>query len=447
MRLPAYTKIAGFTLVESLVALAILGMFFAALTAIFHVIITNVGQSRVRTVATALAQERLELIRNLSYNDVGTIGGIPTGTLTASEEVLINGAPFTVETSVVYTDDPFDGTAPSDAINTDYKTARVAVSWGGAFPSQQPLILMTHITPKGLESTVGGGTLSILVFDATPQAVTEALVTIDNTSVTPEIHITTTTDAQGRVYLPGAPVCTECYQVSVTKNGFSTDRTYSSQEVANPAKPHANVNEGEITELSFTIDPIATLTVATTGSRESNYPPLSGVQFILTGTKTIGTTVDGDSVYKYQQTHATSFGGLITIADLEPDTYTITLPGNSSVDIAGMTPFSPFVVAAGSSPTVKVVTNAASSSNLLTLVTDSSNTPLATASVLLSQASFEASKSTGLTDKGDFGQAFFSNLTNQLYDLRVALPSFQEATASVQINGDTIEKVILTPNP
>ncbi len=438
---------AGFTLVESLVALAILGIFFAALASILQIIITNVGQSRARTVATALGQERMEFIRNLSYTDVGTIGGIPAGTLSPQEEIVINGAPFTVTTSVVYTDDPFDDTAPADSLNTDYKTARVAVSWGGAFPSGQPLVIMTHIAPRGLESALDGGTLSLLVFDSTPQPLADATVTIDNTDVTPQIHISTTTDAQGRVYLPGAPPCTACYHVSVTKSGYSTDKTYGTQEVDNPARPHANVNDGEVTELSFTINPTATLTVSITGARESGYPLFTGAQFILTGTNTIGTTTNGDPVYKYQQTHVTTTGGVVTIAVVEPDTYTITFPINSSVDLAGITPFSPFIVAAGSSQSVKVVAAAASASSLLTLITDSNNVPLATASVNLSQGTFEATKSTGLADKGDFGQAFFGNLTDEIYDLRVNLPSFQEATASVQIAGDTIEKVILVPQP
>ena len=90
----------GFTMVETLVAIAVLGIFFASIASILHMILQNVGESRVRIVALALAQSKMETIRNLPYANVGTVGGIPSGPIDPSETVTINNLPFTITTSI-----------------------------------------------------------------------------------------------------------------------------------------------------------------------------------------------------------------------------------------------------------------------------------------------------------------------------------------------------------
>src|SRR3990167_6974046 len=111
----------GFTLFETLIALAVLGLFFTAIALILQQVLTTIGESRARTTALSLAQSKIETIRNLTYANVGTNGGIPQGPIAQTETVTVNGQPYTVTTSIIYLDDPFDGVTPNDTINTDYK--------------------------------------------------------------------------------------------------------------------------------------------------------------------------------------------------------------------------------------------------------------------------------------------------------------------------------------
>ena len=217
----------GFTLIETVVAIGVFSIFFAAIAFIIQQVLVNVGTSRVRTVALALGQEKMETIRNLPYANIGTVGGIPNGPMLPTENVTINNQTFTVTTSIQYIDDPFDGLAPTDTIPADYKRVRIQITWGGVFPSRSPVTLVTNVVPKGIESNPGGGTLYIQVVDSLGAGVGNATVQITNTTVTPNINLSTLTNSNGNVTIPGAPACVSCYNITVTKAGYSTERTYS----------------------------------------------------------------------------------------------------------------------------------------------------------------------------------------------------------------------------
>lgn len=429
---------AGFTLVETLVSLALLLMFFASTAAIFGVVTNIVGEARVRTVATSLAEEKLEVVRNLSYADIGTIGGIPNGALPQSEVVTINGQDFTVETTVIYIDDDFDDQAPTDVIPTDYKRVRVSISWGGVFPSINPIVATTDVAPNGLESNEGGGTLMITIINSSGEPVSNADVSIQNSSVNPNINLNISSNDSGQVLLPGAPACSDCYIISVSKSGFTQERTYSLTEIANPLKPHATVIEGEVTGLTFSIDQTATINIETKGSRDNNYPPFAGVQFKMRGTKTLGTNDLDEPVYKYDKTHASGPGGLLTINDIEPDTYEIWIPSGSSIDFAGSAPISPFKVLPGVDRTLIIVTEPSTPHNLLVIVQDLADKPISTASALIKNyASFEASDSAGPLGKADNGQVLFTNLIPGNYQVYASQSGFISASASATVNGDS----------
>lgn len=437
---------AGFTLVETLVGLAVLMSFFAAAVVIFSVVLDTIGRSRLKQQAVALAVEHLELVRNLSYDDIGTVGGIPAGVLPQSTVISRNGQDYTVRYSVVYIDDAFDGVAPTDIISTDYKRVRVEVSWGGPYASVRPVTLLSDAMPDGLESMVGGGVLFLTAVNSVGTAVGGASVRIVNNDVAPAIDLTLNSDTNGRVILPGAPVCNLCYQISVTRSGYSSDQTYSSAVVANPLKPHATVIEGEVTSLTFAIDQTSTLDITTTGPRENNYPPFSGVQFTLTGSKSIGTDTNDTEVKKYRQVHSSGAGGRIVLSGLEWDTYTITIPNPSSVDLAGTSPVSPLALAAGATQPVIIVTTSATSNNLLFVALDIDERPIATTTATLRAGAFIATQSAGVAGRGDVGQGIFKSLSPGLYTLTLTHPNYLQASGSVTISGDT-KSVLLMERP
>jgi len=254
----------GFGFIDVLVGTALMLIIFTGIYGAYQLGFKVIMQSKARITATALANQRMEMVRNLPYDDVGTIGGIPSGTIPETENITRNDIDYTIKTTVVYIDDPFDGTAPDDPLPSDYKRVRVKVFWGGKFSGE--VVLLTDVAPKGVETTEGGGTLSISVFDASGIGVPQADVHVVNNNVEPVIDANYQTDDNGNLILAGAPTSTESYQITTTKAGYSTDRTYGVEEVANPIKPHASVYEGQLTEISFAIDRVSSFGVDTVSS-------------------------------------------------------------------------------------------------------------------------------------------------------------------------------------
>ncbi|MBI4708843.1 MAG: hypothetical protein HY764_01405 [Candidatus Portnoybacteria bacterium] len=260
-------KLSGFTLIETLVGLFLVVIIFVGVFGMLRVSIQITAQSKARITATALANQKLELARNLTYINVGTIGGIPNGTIAEEEAIIRNGIVYTVKTTIVYIDDPFDNLSPSDPLATDYKRVKVKVSWAGSLAGE--VSLQTDIAPKGVETTGGGGIISVLVINASGERVPQANVHIENASAIPPINVSYQTDSQGRLFLPGAPACDGCYKITVSKTDYSSDRTYEVGELvrgvalSEPSKPLLGVLENEMSEISFSIDHLADKTIQT----------------------------------------------------------------------------------------------------------------------------------------------------------------------------------------
>lgn len=265
----------GYSLVEVLVVVLIMSFLMITIMGLFSYSVKIVSENRLRAAALALTDQKLELIKNLSYNDVGTLGGIPAGTLLQSEVVTFNGGTYTITTQVIYIDDPADGILgvdPSELSGTDYKKVKVKASWTGPFGNKSASQI-TNVSPRRNQDEPDKGSISILVFNANGDPVPQADIRIMATVGTTTIDITAQTNNQGRLVLPGAPAAQNAYSISTTKAGYSTDKTCAilaggaSCEPAegnpSPTKPHASVVAGGLTEISFAIDVLSTLRVKT----------------------------------------------------------------------------------------------------------------------------------------------------------------------------------------
>lgn len=447
MFLPLKTKlIGGQSLIGILIAMAVFSIISQAIFTVVGVSFNLVSYNRARITARHLAQEKLELIRNLPYDSVGTVGGIPSGPLAQEEQITRNKLNYTVRTTIIYVDDIFDDVVPNDLLSSDYKRVRVEVSWQGIAGSRNsPVVFLTDIVPKGIETTEGGGTLSILVFDSNGNPLYQADVTIV-AATDPAVNMQLQTGSNGRVLLPGAPACISCYQISVTKAGYSSDRTYSTSEVANPNKPHQTIREGQLTEISFAIDRLSTLNVVTKKGREDGFEALGNVNFIMRGDKTIGTDTDSQPVYKYNENLLTDGGGNLTLGNLEWDSYNLDLPTGSPYDFSGNNPSAPISILAGSNSGLSLALSANSASSLLINFVDASLTSIASVSATLTDGGgFSSAKFSGLTTDPDFGQVFFSNLVNQSYNITATASGYVDYTGSIDVSGDMNERVILNP--
>ncbi len=110
--------------------------------------------SRQKMTAIALANEQLEIVRNLPYTDVGLIAGAPAGKLLSPKTINRNGLNFLVATEVRTFDDPFDGTIsgqPNDLNPADYKFVKVEITCPTC-RNFTAVILETTVSPKNLET-------------------------------------------------------------------------------------------------------------------------------------------------------------------------------------------------------------------------------------------------------------------------------------------------------
>lgn len=251
----------GFTLIEILVGTSILVIIIIGLYGLFQLGLKVAGQSKARITATYLANQKIEIAKNLSYNKVGTIGGIPSGDIIETETITRNNIEYIVKTTVSYIDDPADGLTPSDLVPNDYKRIKIKVSWPSFLSGE--LILITDIAPKGLETTEGGGNLLISVFDALGVAIDQANIHIINTDLDPSINVSYQTNNQGQYLVTGAPSSTAAYEITISKSDYNTNQTYGTDEVANPEKPHTTVIESMLTEISFSIDKLSSFLIQT----------------------------------------------------------------------------------------------------------------------------------------------------------------------------------------
>lgn len=250
----------GFGLVDVIVGVALMLVLFLALFGVMRASLMLSALTKAKAVATELASTQMEYLRGLSYDALGTAGGIPAGEVLQMSTTTIDGVSYSVRTLVEYKDDSADGIGAQDAnaVTTDYKIGKVVVSYSlnGLAKS---ISLVSNFVPPSIESSTGGGTLSIHVVDATNADVPGATVQIVNVSTAPTIDFTTFTNTGGFAVIGGAATSSE-YQIFVSRTGYSSDQTYArtSQNV-NPTPGYLTVSKDQITGATFFIDRMSTL--------------------------------------------------------------------------------------------------------------------------------------------------------------------------------------------
>lgn len=253
----------GFGLIDTIVGIALMLILFLALFGVLRASLMLSAFAKAKAAATEIASTQMEYMRGISYDALGTVGGIPAGTIQQYATSTVDGVPYTVHTFVEYADDPADGTGVGDTngITTDYKIGEVTVSYslGGVAKS---VVLVSNFAPPGIEAATGGGTLSLHVVNAAGANVGGASVRIVNASTSPSIDFTTFTNTAGLVTIDGAATSSE-YQIYVSRDGYSSAQTYArtSQNV-NPNPGYLTVVKDRTTSATFAIDLLASLTLS-----------------------------------------------------------------------------------------------------------------------------------------------------------------------------------------
>lgn len=410
----------GFTLLSSVIAIGIFAMLSMAVFSASAAITKSARMYREKTTLAALADKYMEIARNLPYGQVGTTNGNPSGSLPDEPNALsitYNNAQYQIYYEVTYVDDPADGTIASstDYAANDYKQVKLDirnVRTGVVTP------FITNAVPKGLESLANGGALSIKVFDAVGQPVPNATIQITNTLLVPSINLTRTSDANGNWIEVGLPDSNNSYHVTVKKNGYSSDQTLPvTVGNPNPTKPNATIANGQITQISFSIDALSSLVVNTVNE---TCAPLSGIGVELRGAKLIGTP----SVYKSDYIYTSDVNGRVSSSSIEWDNYTPIITSAGSM-IYGSSPIQQISILPNTTQQSTLILGPTTANSLLVIVKDAATgNPIENATVELERpsAGYDSIKYTqgSIWNQQDWsggaGQTGFSDATEYFSD-------------------------------
>jgi type II secretory pathway pseudopilin PulG len=434
----------GFTLVEAIIGAAIFMILAMSVYQAYTVTMDVVRFSRVKITATALANEQFEIMRNLSYTDVGIVGGLPLGKIPSTQTITRDGKEFTVKTTIRNIDDPFDGTiggTPNDTSPADYKLAEVEINCATCrnFP---PLFVTTNIAPKNLESASTNGALFVKVFDSLGRPISDVDIHIENNQTIPNFSIDDVTNNSGILQIVDAPPSNQAYEIRVSKAGYTSERTYTPGDPENPTPERTDVTvlTQQLTEASFIIDPEGIINVS---SISTSCKAVSDIDFNLRGTKIIGTS---PIIYKYNATNTTDGSGDFAIEGLDSDEYYLTYPDQTYL-LAGLIPGGTVNLSPGTSTDLKIIVAPVASSSLLVSVKDSAGLLLPDVSVKLSTSTYDNTlTTTAKTDCLAQGQVFFTGLNPNNYNLEVSKTGYQTYSTPIIISGDwKRHDVILNP--
>lgn len=445
-------KEGGFTLVEALVLLFIFSIITVTFYSVFSLGGGYIIESKDRLVAVALANEKMETIRNLKYADIGILGGIPNGNILQDEDVTRAGKIFHVKTFVQYINDPFDGTNPTDL---DYKKAKVTISWHEINGATSNESLVSRFVPPGLEQNLSGGILSINIINSKGEGVPQASVHITNSDLSPSVNLTVATDDTGNLMLPGAKQSIQKYDITVSKDGYETVKTIDPDSVDySPVDVPASVVDGQLNTKSIVEDKLADLKIITEDYLGN---PLPNVGFHIEGGRILGSDMlQSPAVPEYNlvSSSATNSSGTNNLKNISPGQFFIsqigsvlgyTLIGPDSM--SGFDPVKPtysLIIAPDESKEIKFKFAVDINDSLLVqVVKEADNVPVADAQATLTGAGGYNETQTSLSDGVIFFPASASPLAVGTYDLTVKAAGFQDYTATVDINKLTQKQVKL----
>ncbi len=206
-------------MIDLIISMAIIVILFGGIYLVYFSVVAAIGNIGSHSAATSAIENEVEMIRNLPYGDVGTVGGVPAGVIPQVQTVTVGSFVFSLATTVLNIDDPFDQ-SPSSSPVADYKLVDITASCA-LCTNFAPVEITTTVASRNLTAGTPYGSIFVNVIDAEGASVPEATVQVVNASVTPSIDVTDTTNASGVLELIGVPTSTQGYQIFVSKPGFS----------------------------------------------------------------------------------------------------------------------------------------------------------------------------------------------------------------------------------
>lgn len=262
-------KQGGYTLVELMVGIVLLGLISISMFTLFSTLIRSTVIIKRKAVAATLATTQMEYLKSLPYDALAIAGGPITSSsyLPATKTTTLNNVTYTSTTTIEYVDDAFDGCisypnvatetaecrnfvvhsgAPtSDTNPKDYKIAHVKVT------DQNSLILAevdTQISARVAETASTTGALFVKVLDQNGSPLSGATVRVQNSTTSPATDVSDSTDTNGNAIFYDLKPDTTGYDYLITGSltNYSTLSTIAPSGALTPTYPNQQI----ITQLS-----------------------------------------------------------------------------------------------------------------------------------------------------------------------------------------------------
>ena len=303
----------GFSLVEVLVAGIVLVVGLVFIAQFFTSTAMRVLASDTRSLMAQMANQEIETIRGLQYQDIGTVGGQPSGQLQPVETMTVEGRQFEVRRDITYYEDPsYTGPYPAN-----YRRVTITVAPIGD-TSFAPVVMSTNVA-----GGAKGGTLDITVTDLAGDGLPNVRLAITDNLLAPNVSINAPsihTDSSGHLQIPGlTPDPNGGYFVGATLAGYNHAALQSGVVVAN----------GTSTVVQLIMDRLATMNIHLTDQLGN---PLPGVALKVTGYMSV-------DPWDFSQNVTTDANGHATLEDirystsLEPYFIELVTPHNPPLDL------------------------------------------------------------------------------------------------------------------
>lgn len=344
----AVKKQGGYTLVELMIGILLLGLIAISFLTLFSTLIRSTVIIKRKAIASTLATTQMEYLKSLPYNSLAVSGGNITSTsyLTATTTTILNGVTYTTKTDIDYVDDAYDGCisypsvatqqancrnfvvhtgAPTGDTNPkDYKVAHVKVT------DQNSLILAevdSQISARVAETASTTGALFVKVLDQDGSPLSGATVQVTNSTTTPATNFSDSTDANGTAIFYDLVPDSSGYDYVVTGSlaNYSTLATIAPSGSLTPTYPNQQIITQQSSFVTLTLKQQGTnsLVIETT---DTNGSQISGMRVYVKGgykkyTLSSNTAYYFDNFTPTDNRPLTDGSGLTSISNLVPGNY------------------------------------------------------------------------------------------------------------------------------
>jgi len=386
----------GFSLVELVIASAVLFTVLMSVVGALVFSAQSAQMQRQKEGATNIANGKLEIARNLPYDNIGIIGGNPSGDITAT---VVEGN-YTINTAVKWQRDPANGKSMDKNVSVD-------VVW--TQPRTGHMTLSTNIFGKTFLSDIG---------DVEVRARYLQDGRVAGSIACSVAGMSDSTDGNGIAFFAGVPTGVHDIAVAVP-SGYVYDYTETQQRSVAP-------------------DSLTTIIVTFQKASSVNYTFRDSVtKQVISGVALSLVKPDGAQF----GTAVTDAQGIATFANLVVNSYILNYTKSGYTSTAQ----SLSVTSEDSHSGIDVfLTPVAQVGSLVVAVQDGNTTPLKNAKVILQSA--EGTQVSQYTSDND-GAVTFSGMAAGNYTIITSYAGYQTQNSSTVLVTGTATTVVIVMSP